>query len=44
MVEKMLRRLVNDLIARLILAGLIVVLPVGITTSWLSGVFRQLLW
>ncbi len=44
MVEKILQRLMNDLAARLVLAGLIVVLPVGITASWLSGVFRQMLW
>ena len=44
MFEKLLSRVANDLATRLMVTGIIVVLPIGLTTSWISAVFHVLLW
>jgi hypothetical protein len=44
MFEKFLQRVANDLVTRLMVTGIIVVLPTALTTAWISAAFQTLLW
>ena len=44
MIEKLLTRMANDLSTRILVTGVVVVLPTAIAINWLSAIFHVLLW
>ena len=44
MIEKLLTRMANNLSARILVTGAVILLPTAIAINWLSAIFHVLLW